>query len=115
MGLADWQAMARGHWSRDLAYLLGTAVPAANRRLWEHEMVQLYVVELEKAGGPKTTTQEAWLELRRQAFGALWYWTITLTPSSVMPDMQSEETSLDFIGRICALIDDHDALGALDF
>ncbi|KAH7142204.1 kinase-like domain-containing protein [Dactylonectria macrodidyma] len=114
MGLTDWQAMSRGHWSRDLAYVLGTGVPTETRRLWEHEMVQLYVSEFEKAGGPKTSVEEAWLQLRRQSFGALWYWTFTLTPSKIMPDMQSEETTLDFIGRICSLIDDHDALDAFD-
>ncbi|EMT62798.1 hypothetical protein FOC4_h10017653, partial [Fusarium odoratissimum] len=29
--------VARGHWSRDLAYVLGTAVSAEKRRQWEHE------------------------------------------------------------------------------
>ena len=115
MGLTDWQAMARGHWSRDLAYVLGTGVPTAKRRLWEHEVVELYVSEFEKAGGPKTTVEEAWLELRRQSLGALAYWTLTLTPNKNMPDMQPEEASRDFISRICALIDDHDALDAFDF
>jgi hypothetical protein len=114
MGLTDWQALSRGHWSRDLAYVLGTAVPSDKRRLWENEMVELYVLELEKGGGPKIDPKEAWLELRRQSFGALWYWTMTLTPSTSMPDMQSEETTLDFIGRIAALIDDHDALDAFE-
>ncbi|KAH7142771.1 kinase-like domain-containing protein [Dactylonectria estremocensis] len=114
MGLTDWQAMSRGHWSRDLAYVLGTGIPTETRRLWEHEMVQLYVSEFEKACGPRTSVQEAWLQLRRQSFGALWYWTFTLTPSRIMPDMQSEETTLDFIGRICTLIDDHAALDAFD-
>ncbi|KAJ5890112.1 aminoglycoside phosphotransferase protein [Penicillium tannophilum] len=114
MGLTDWQALSRGHWSRDLAYVLGTAVPSDKRRLWENEMVELYVLELEKEGGPKVDPKEAWLELRRQSFGALWYWTMTLTPSTSMPDMQSEETTLDFIGRIAALINDHDALDSFE-
>ncbi|KAF5023786.1 hypothetical protein F66182_4142 [Fusarium sp. NRRL 66182] len=43
------------------------------------------------------------------------YWTLTLTPSETIPDMQTEATSLDFIGRICSLMDDHDALDAFDF
>ncbi|KAL4809781.1 kinase-like domain-containing protein [Aspergillus unguis] len=115
MGLTDWQAMSRGHWSRDLAYVLGTGVSPGRRRLWERETVRLYLSELEKAGGPKVDEAEAWVELRRQAFGALWYWTFTLTPSKIMPDMQSEETTLEFIKRISVLIDDHDALDAFDF
>lgn len=110
MGLTDWQAFSRGHWSRDIAYALGTAVPTAQRRLWERDIIRFYLAELAKAGGPVITEDVAWLELRRQSFGALWYWTFTLTPSEKMPDMQPEETSLRFIGRIAALMDDHDAL-----
>lgn len=114
MGLTDWQAMSRGHWSRDLAYVLGTGVSTDKRRLWEKEMVRMYVKELAEAGGPKVTEDEAWLELRRQSFGALAYWTCTLAPSAAMPDMQPEEPTLLFIGRIAALIDDHDALGSFE-
>lgn len=114
MGITDWQAMARGHWSRDLVYVMGTAVPTESRRLWEKEIVELYVAELEKAGGPKTSVEEAWLELRRQSLGALAYWTLTLKPSEAMPDMQTEAASLDFTSRICALVDDHDVLDAFD-
>ncbi|KAL1897458.1 hypothetical protein Sste5346_004196 [Sporothrix stenoceras] len=115
MGLTDWQAMASGHWSRDLAYVMGTAVPTSSRREWEHEIVELYVSEFEKAGGPKTTVEEAWLELRRQSLGALAYWTLTLTPSENMPDMQPEPVSRVFISRICAMMDDHNVLDAFDF
>lgn len=115
MGLTDWQTVARGHWSRDLAYVLGTAVSSDKRRLWEHEIVELYVSELEKHGGPKVTVDEAWLELRRQSLSALAYWTLTLTPSEALPDMQTEATSLCFIGRICTMMDDHEVLDAFDF
>ncbi|KAJ3533408.1 hypothetical protein NM208_g8002 [Fusarium decemcellulare] len=115
MGLADWQAMARGHWSRDLAYVLGSGVTPENRRLWEHEMVRLYCSEFEKAGGPKTDESEAWSELRKQAVGAIWYWTLAVIPSDLMPEsMQSNEASLEFIGRLTTLIDDHDALDAFN-
>lgn len=73
-------------------------------------MVKLYVQELARYGGPKVSEEEAWKELKRQTFGPLWYWTFTLTPSKIMPDMQPVETTLDFIGRITALMDDHGAL-----
>ncbi|KAL6918648.1 hypothetical protein ACHAPO_009537 [Fusarium lateritium] len=106
---------AEGHWSRDLAYVLGTVMSSEKRRLWEHEMVELYLSELKKHGGPKVTADEAWLELRRQSLGALAYWTLTLTPSEALPDMQSKATSLCFIGRICTMINDHDVLDAFDY
>ncbi|KAF5529341.1 aminoglycoside phosphotransferase [Fusarium napiforme] len=112
MGLTDWQTVARGHWSRDLAYVLSTAVGVEKRRQWEHEMVEVYVSELRKHGGPKVGVQEAWLELRRQSFGVLAYWTLTLTPGENLPDMQTEEACLCFIERICTIMDDHDVLDA---
>lgn len=110
LGLTDWQATSRGHWSRDLAYVLGTGVPTDQRRMWEHDAVRAYIDELARSGGPHVSEEEAWTELKRQTFGALWYWTYTMTPSKIMPDMQSKETTLDFIGRITALMDDHDVL-----
>ncbi|RYC96059.1 hypothetical protein BFJ63_vAg933 [Fusarium oxysporum f. sp. narcissi] len=115
MGLTDWQTVARGHWSRDLAYVLGTAVRAEKRRQWEYEMVEMYVSELRKHGGPSVSVEEAWLELRRQSLGVLTYWTLTLTPSENLPDMQTEEACLCFIGRICTMMDDHEVLDAFDF
>ena len=69
MGLTDWQAMSRGHWSRDLAYLLGTAVPTDKRRVWEHDAIRHYIAELAKAGGPTLLEDEVWLEVRRSSFG----------------------------------------------
>lgn len=81
MGLTDWQAMARGHWSCDLAYVLGTSISTEHRRLWEDELVRTYLAEFVNAGGTKVPVEEAWIELRRQPLGALAYGTLTLTPS----------------------------------
>ncbi|EXJ59297.1 uncharacterized protein A1O5_12178 [Cladophialophora psammophila CBS 110553] len=107
MGLTDWAVLSRGHWSRDVAYVLGTGVSPEKRREWEHEMVQFYIEELAKAGGPSVSAAEAWPELRRASFLALSYWTITLTPSSSMPDMQPQDTTLEFIRRLTAFMGDH--------
>jgi hypothetical protein len=114
MGLTDWQAMSRGHWSRDLAYILGTAVPTEKRRLWEHDAIRHYIAELAKAGGPTLSEDEVWLEVRRSSFGPLYYWTCTLCPSVHMPDMQTEATSREFVQRLATFMDDHDALDSFD-
>jgi aminoglycoside phosphotransferase (APT) family kinase protein len=112
MGLGDWQAVARGHWSRDLAYVLATALAIEDRRAWERDLVERYLDALSRAGGPVVGVEDAWIELRRQSFTALAYWTMTLTPSGDMPDMQTAATTLEFIGRLATMMDDHDALGA---
>ncbi|CAK7236410.1 hypothetical protein SBRCBS47491_009627 [Sporothrix bragantina] len=114
MGLTDWQVLSCGHWSRDLAYVLGTGVSVERRREWEKEMVEVYVAAHAKAGGPTVSVDEAWLELRRQSLAALAYWTCTLTPSASMPDMQPEAPTREFIKRLSALVDDHDALDAFE-
>ncbi|OAL25982.1 hypothetical protein AYO22_04609 [Fonsecaea multimorphosa] len=89
----------------------GPAYQQKNVDSWsEREMVKPYVTELARAGGPTISEEEARAELKRQTFGALWYWAFTLTLSKIMPDMQSEETTLHFIGRITSLMDDHNAL-----
>ncbi|CAK7229396.1 hypothetical protein SEUCBS140593_007228 [Sporothrix eucalyptigena] len=114
MGITDWQVLSRGHWSRDLAYVLGTGVSVERRREWEKDMVAVYVKALGAAGGPTVSTDEAWLELRRQSLAALAYWTCTLTPSASMPDMQPEAPTREFIKRLAALVDDHDALDSFE-
>lgn len=112
MGLSDWQTMCRGHWSRDLAYTISTALSVEHRRAWERELIAEYLSALAAHGGPTVTFDEAWLNYRQQLFGALAWWTQTLRPSATMPDMQPAETSITFIGRIATAIDDLDALSS---
>ena len=112
MGLADWQACTRGHWSRDVAYILATAPSICDRRVWEKPLVRFYLKALANSGGPIVSEEEAWIEIRRQLLTVLAYWTMTLTPSTDMPLMQTKETSLDNIERISTMMDDTNALGA---
>lgn len=110
MGLGDWQGCKRGHWSRDLAYVMATSLTIENRRNWEKDLIGIYLDEFGKAGGEVVSFDEAFLFYRQQLFNALMMWTGTLTPSDSSPDMQPPEASLEFIRRITHAIDDHDAL-----
>jgi hypothetical protein len=58
------------------------------------------------------TFDDAWLNYRRQIPHALLMWTPTLCHSDLLPHMQSDETSLAMIERMCAAIDDLDSIGA---
>jgi phosphotransferase family enzyme len=111
IGIGDWQSSGRGHWARDVAYTVSTALTSTDRRIWESELLRFYLDRLHAAGGPKIEFQEAWRHYREQLLSALAWWTVTLTPSSDMPDMQPRETTLTFINRIATAIDD---LGSLD-
>jgi hypothetical protein len=106
MGLCDWQCVNRGHWSRDLAYVITAALQVDDRRAWDEGLVRTYAEVL------GVTFDDAWLNYRRQIPHALLMWTPTLCHSDLLPHMQSDETSLAMIERMCAAIDDLDSIGA---
>ncbi len=114
LGLCDWQAVVVGHWSRDLAYALATVLATDDRRAWEHDLVALDAEELERRGGPSTTSQEAFARYREQLWGALAFWAPTYSPPRRMPsDMQPREVSGEMLRRIGAACVDLDAFGAV--
>lgn len=112
MGLCDWQCIARGHWSRDLAYAITAALTVEDRRAWEEGLVRTYAEALSATSGSTVTFDEAFLGYRRQIPHALLMWTPTLCHSDLLPHMQSDEISLAMIERMTAAIDDLDSIGA---
>lgn len=114
MGLGDWQVSCRGHWSRDLAYAIATALKPEQRRVMERGLITYYLDRLHAAGGPKVTFGEAWDHYREQMLSALAWWTMTLTPAGDMPHMQPYDTTVEFIHRLAVAIDDLDSLDVPD-
>ncbi|MET0988094.1 MAG: phosphotransferase [Steroidobacteraceae bacterium] len=110
MGVTDWQAATRGHWSRDVAYALATSLPVGQRRAWENDLMRLYLDELQHSSGQTLDFDELFLNCRQQLMSALAFWTITMNPAPGMPDMQPRDATLEFIRRIAAAIDDLDSL-----
>lgn len=113
MGLSDWQVTSKGHWSRDVAYTISTALTIEQRRAWEQDLVRYYLDAFAKAGGEAVPFEEAWLNYRQQLLTTLAWWTMTLTPLGDVPDMQPRDITLEFIRRIATAIDDLDALDSL--
>lgn len=114
MGLSDWQNMTVGHWSRDFVYAMTTALTIDDRRKWENELLLFYLDKMAELGVPRVSPDDAWKNLRQQLFTALAFWTITLRPAPGMPDMQPERTTHEFLRRLYAAIDDHDALDSFN-
>jgi hypothetical protein len=114
MGLSDWQALNRGHWSRDLAYVVATSLSTEDRRNWEQELIRFYLDCQLAAGAPPVSFDTAWTNYRQQLFGALAFWTQTMAPTKNMPEMQPKETTLPFIRRLAHAIDDLDSLSAFE-
>lgn len=54
-GLLDWQAVRRGHPSRELAYTLITSLTPEDRRASQRELLDDYRRALVAAGGPELT------------------------------------------------------------
>lgn len=113
MGLSDWQCATRGHWGRDVTYTIATALTVEDRRAWERELLRFYLDRLHAAGGPSVSFEEAWRHYRQQLMSSLTWWTITLTPTADLPDMQPRDVTLEFIRRIATAMDDLDTLGSL--
>lgn len=110
MGLCDWQCASRGHWSRDLAYALGTMLTVEDRRAWERELVELYLDCFAANGGEAVEFGRAWDFYRGQLFGALLMWTPTYHHSIFLPDMQPEHVARELIKRLATALGDLDSL-----
>lgn len=113
MGLSDWQVTSKGHWSRDVAYTIATALTIDQRRGWERELLRHYLDAFAAAGGEAVSFDDAWLNYRQQMLTTLAWWTMTLTPLGDVPDMQPRDITLEFIRRIATAMDDLDTLDSL--
>lgn len=111
MGLADWHCCCAGNWSRDFAYGISIALTPENRLKWEHDLLRLYLSEVESRGGPVISFDEAMALYKLQLFTALAFWTNTLCPSERQPqNMQPQDAAREFIRRAACAIDDLDAI-----
>jgi thiamine kinase-like enzyme len=113
VGLGDWGVTHRGHWSRDLAYTLTTALTIADRQAWEGELIAYYLDRLASEGGPRVTLGEAMQAYRLSLPTAFAFWTLTLKPDPAFPDMQPASTAKVFIERMGQAMADHAALDAV--
>lgn len=112
MGLCDWQCVARGHWSRDVAYMMTAALTPDDRRAWEKDLLKRYLERFAALTGERPDFDESFRNYRKQMVHALLMWTITLCHSPLLPNMQPVDTTLTMIERITTAMADHDALDA---
>ncbi|HEY6533848.1 MAG TPA: phosphotransferase [Acidimicrobiales bacterium] len=101
----DWQITQRGHWSVDVAYHLGTVLTVEDRRSYERELLQHYVAELERHGGPSIAFDEAWDAYTTSFTWGYFLWVITR--------ISSRAVVLVHIPRLGAALTDHDTFARL--
>ncbi|GGC18595.1 hypothetical protein GCM10011371_02710 [Novosphingobium marinum] len=112
MGLHDWQVVTIGHWSRDFVFATTTALTIEQRRDWQLDLLRLYLERMQEHGVPPVSFDDAFLNIRQQLMTAFAFWTITMCPTGDMPAMQPERTTVEFLRRFGAAMDDYNSLDA---
>lgn len=113
MGLCDWQLMTRGNWALDVAYALTSALTVEDRRIWERDLLEIYLDALGAAGGAAPTFDEAWLRYRQQVFHGLIFWLYTIGHGRLQPAMQPDAVSRINLERMTNALVDLDSLGSV--
>jgi Phosphotransferase enzyme family len=113
MGIGDWQIGLRGSWAYDYAYIVGSALEVADRRAWEHDLLDFYLERLAGSGGPRLARDAAWQAVREATFYPYFAWVYTIGRARLQPKFQPDEISLPVIERTAAQIDDLESLKAV--
>ncbi|WP_371815074.1 phosphotransferase [Mycobacterium sp. DL440] len=108
-GLLDWQAVRRGHPSRELAYTLITSMTPEDRRATQRELLATYRKALVAFGGPELDGEDLWLRYRQ---GALYGYVAPLITAG-MGGMQVEDIALEGLRRGVEALDDLETVAAL--
>ncbi len=108
-GLLDWQAVRRGHPSRELAYTLVTSLTPEDRRAAQRDLLDDYRRALAAAGGPDLDREDLWLRYRQ---GALYAYVAPLITAG-MGGMQVEDIAMEGLRRGVAALDDLETVAAL--
>ena len=76
--LIDWQLLQRSHWSIDVAYHVGAALPVELRRRVERELLDHYLDRLAAAGVEDPPgREEAWADYRAGVAYGYYLWSCT--------------------------------------
>ena len=108
-GLLDWQAVRRGHPSRELAYTLITSLTPEDRQATQRDLLDDYRRTLAAAGGPDLDRDELWLRYRQ---GALYAYVAPLITAG-MGGMQVEDIAVEGLRRGVAALDDLETITAV--
>jgi hypothetical protein len=108
-GLLDWQAVRRGHPSRELAYALITSLTPEDRQASQRELLDDYRRALLAAGGPELERDDLWLRFRQAAL----YAYVAPLITTGMGGMQLEDIAMEGLRRGVAALDDLETVDAL--
>ena len=108
-GLLDWQAVRRGHPSRELAYTLITSLTTADRQAGERELLDVYRRALAAGGGPEIDRDDLWNRYRQAAL----YAYVAPLITAGMGGMQEGGIAMEGLRRGVAALGDLDTVAQL--
>ncbi|CAN5166713.1 phosphotransferase [soil metagenome] len=108
-GLLDWQAVRRGHPSRELAYTLITSMTTAGREAAQSDLLDGYRASLVAAGGPDLDRDELWDRYRQAAL----YAYVAPLITAGMGGMQNEGIAIEGVQRGVAALEDLETVALL--
>jgi hypothetical protein len=108
-GLLDWQAVRRGHPSRELAYTVVTSMTPADRRACQRDLIDVYRRALAAAGGPDLDPDDLWHRCRH---AALYAYVAALITAGV-GGMQEDDIAREGLGRGVTALQDLDTVALL--
>ncbi|MGB3356286.1 MAG: phosphotransferase [Mycobacterium sp.] len=109
-GLLDWQAVRRGHPSRELAYTLITSMATEDRQASQRDLLDVYRRALAAGGGPHLDSDELWDRYRQ---GALYPYVAALITAG-MGGMQTEDIAMKGVQRSLSALADLDTVALLE-
>lgn len=109
-GLLDWQAVRRGHPSRELAYTLVTSMATEDRQASQRDLLDVYRHALAAGGGPLLDSDELWDRYRQ---GALYPYVAALITAG-MGGMQAEDIAMKGVQRSLSALEDLDTVALLE-
>jgi hypothetical protein len=108
-GLLDWQAVRRGHPSRELAYTLITSLTTVDRQASERDLLDDYRRALAAGGGPELDRDDLWDRYRQAAL----YAYVAPLITAGMGGMQEGGIAMEGLKRGVAALEDLDTVAQL--
>lgn len=109
-GLLDWQAVRRGHPSRELVYTMVTSMTTEARQSSERDLLDHYRQALAAGGGPELDREDLWLRYRQSAL----YAYVAPLITAGMGGMQVDTIALEGLRRGVAALDDLETVPLLE-
>ena len=112
MGLCDWQCLTKGHWSRDVAYMLSAALTPQDRAAWERDLLKRYLERMGRGPVSSSPSTSRSITTGGRCCTPCGCGPSRLCHSPFLPAMQTEDTSLAMIERISTAMADLDSIDA---